>query len=309
MSEKEEEQFKTILDNLYDGVYFVDRERRINYWNKGAERITGFKPGAVVGRFCMDNILNHVTENGTQLCLNGCPLLATMEDGSPREAEVFLHHADGHRLPILVRTSPIRGANGEIVGAVETFSDNSTLLRTRRKVSRLERTVLRDPLTDIGNRRFLETRLQSALYEFQQHRVPFGALFIDIDHFKQINDRFGHETGDRVLHMIAETIHSNIRADDTVGRWGGEEFVALLGSVDRQTALEVAEKLRILVDASHLTVDGQQVHVTVSAGVTLARFEDDQESLVDRADRLMYQSKLAGRNRVTGDPPPLEPLQ
>jgi diguanylate cyclase (GGDEF)-like protein/PAS domain S-box-containing protein len=304
----EEEQYKTILDNLSDGVYFVDRERRINYWNNGAERITGFKQGRIIGKRCMDNILNHVTENGTLLCLNGCPLHATMQDGHPREAEVYLHHADGHRVPVLVRTSPIRNEAGEIVGAVESFSDNTALLHTRKKVSRLEQTVLLDPLTGIGNRRFIEMRMQSALSEFQQHRIPLATLFIDIDHFKDVNDRQGHTIGDRVLCMIADTLQINIRKDDTVARWGGEEFVVLLAGVDREDAVNAAEKLRVLIETSTLPLGSQEVRVSVSIGVATARFEDDQASLLRRADQNMYQSKLAGRNRVSGDPPPQDPI-
>ena len=91
---------KDLIDNLYDGVYFVDRERVITYWNKGAERITGYKDRQVIGRCCGDNVLNHVDAAGVELCRSHCPLAACMEDGLPREVEVFLHHADGHRMPV-----------------------------------------------------------------------------------------------------------------------------------------------------------------------------------------------------------------
>ncbi len=216
----DENRYKDILDNLYDGVYFVDRQRRITYWNRGAERISGYKASQVLGKRCLDNFLNHVSEYGIQLCLNGCPLHATMDDGKPREAEVYLHHSDGHRIPVLVRTSPIRDADGEIIGAVESFSDNSSLLTTRRRVNRLEQTVLLDPLTGIGNRRFIDIRIHSAFFEYQQHRIPFGILFMDIDDFKTVNDRFGHEIGDRSLQLVASTLKHNLRGDDAVARSG-----------------------------------------------------------------------------------------
>ena len=112
-----EDFYRKILDNLFDGVYFVDRDRVITYWNKGAEKITGYDAGQVMGRSCRDNILNHVTANGVQLCLTNCPLASTMEDGKQREAEVYLHHADGHRLPVTVRASPIYDEQGNIIGA------------------------------------------------------------------------------------------------------------------------------------------------------------------------------------------------
>src|SRR5512138_459514 len=97
--------FKVLLDNLYDGVYFVDRDRRITFWNKGAERLTGFSKQEADGRSCHDNFLTHIDENGRHLCLSGCPLAETIQDGRQRECDLFLHHKDGHRLPVSIRVS------------------------------------------------------------------------------------------------------------------------------------------------------------------------------------------------------------
>jgi diguanylate cyclase (GGDEF)-like protein/PAS domain S-box-containing protein len=296
-----EEKYKKILDNLYEGVYFVDPERRITYWNKGAERITGFKKKQVVGHRCMDNILNHVTENGVQLCLNGCPLHATLKDGKLRQAEVFLHHADGYRLPILLRTTPIYDEDRNIIGAVETFTDNSSLLSVRRQAKLLKRRLLTDPGTGIGNRRQIEIKLQSALAEYAHHHIPSGILFIDIDEFKRVNDSLGHDIGDRVLKMVANTLSMNVRGEDVVARWGGEEFIVLLADVDAVVMEKVAEKLRALIEKSCLTLNDQDISVTISIGATLVRTEDNIDSIIRRADQNMYRSKQNGRNRVTMD--------
>jgi len=252
----------------------------------------------VLGSHCHDNILNHVTEHGTQLCLTNCPLHATIQDGRPREAEVFLHHAAGYRVPILIRTAPLRDDNGVIIGAIEIFSDNSRLFH---RVKRLEQAANLDPLTEIANRRYMENRLAFALVEFQQHRIPFGVLFLDIDYFKRVNDTFGHEVGDRVLQMVANTLRRNIRTEDWVARWGGEEFLVLLNNVELEGLYSAAEKLRALVKASALQVHGQPLQITVSIGGALARLEDDVASLLRRADQNMYHSKLSGRDRVTCD--------
>ena len=298
---KNNDTYKEILDNLYDGVYFVDRERRITYWNKGAERITGFNAEHMLGRFCYDNLLNHVNEYGIQLCFDGCPLHATIADGLPRQAELYLHHADGQRIPVLVKTAPIRDENGEITGAVETFSDNSKLMTMRHQVRRLEDTVLIDYLTGIGNRRFMVRRLQLAGREFQQQHAPFGILFMDIDHFKSINDTYSHETGDQVLVMVANTLRNNIRSEDAVARWGGEEFVALLAGMDDTGLGVMAEKIRMLVEHSSLRLKDQNVGVTISIGITLVRKDDTLNSMIERADQNMYKSKRAGQNCVTSD--------
>ena len=113
-----------VLDNLSDGVYFADRKRRILYWNKGAEQITGYSAGEVLGRRCRDNLLNHCDEKGRQLCVGRCPLLATMRDGRSREAQVYLCHKSGERRPVFVRVAPVRNSVGDVVGAVETFHDD-----------------------------------------------------------------------------------------------------------------------------------------------------------------------------------------
>lgn len=296
----EKDFYKEIIDNLYDGVYFVDRDRVILYWNKGAERITGYSAQHTVGRSCRDNLLNHVTANGTQLCLDRCPLAAVMEDGHEREAEVFLHHADGHRLPVVVRATALRDSDGNIVGAIETFSNNTDVVDTRRRLEKMRHVAMTDPLTGIGNRRRLEGRLSAAIAEFESNSATAGLLFIDVDHFKKFNDSYGHNIGDSVLRMVAQTVRHSLRGTDTVGRWGSEEFVAILNDVpDTGALMDAANKVRAQVEHSRLDVDGQGLVVTVSIGGTLVTAGDTPDSFIARADEMMYKSKQAGRNRVT----------
>lgn len=293
------EFFKSLLDNLYDGVYFVDRERRITYWNGGAERITGYKAEQVIGKSCSDNILNHCNEQGCELCKTACPLTNSMETGHNHEAEVFLHHANGHRIPVLVRVAPMFDPTGQIIGAVETFSNNLSVVRARRRIHALEQKVFFDPLTGLGNRRYLEIQFPSALVQMKYETVQHGLLFIDIDNFKEFNDRHGHNTGDRVLTMVAETLRANLRDSDVIIRWGGEEFVVLLRDNVTAETISIAEKIRALIARSHLPVGEPPLCVTVSVGVTMLRQDDTIESAIQRADALMYQSKSGGRNRVS----------
>jgi diguanylate cyclase (GGDEF)-like protein len=125
-------------------------------------------------------------------------------------------------------------------------------------------------------------------------------LFADIDHFKRVNDLRGHDVGDAALRMVAETLRHNMRRSDVVGRWGGEEFVAILYSVADEAALRaVAEKLRTLTAHSRLDLDTGGLAVTISIGATLVRPGDTSASVVQRADELMYASKQAGRDKVT----------
>lgn len=291
---------KSLIDNLYDGVYFVDESRLITYWNNGAERITGYCAQDVLGRFCHANILDHVTEEGQHLCKDGCPLMATIQDGEPREAQVYLRHADGYRVPVLVRTTPIYDDQHRIVGAVEVFSNNQSLLNMKERVNELEKDVFQDALTEVGNRKLLEVKIGTALQEYHQQHIPFGLLFLDVDRFKSINDTYGHHEGDRVLQAVAANLTEHLRSTDICGRWGGEEFVVLLQNVNNANSLtHIAEKLRIMIASSAITINSLKVPVTVSIGATLIHEKDTLESLIERADGLMYQSKQSGRNRVT----------
>jgi diguanylate cyclase (GGDEF)-like protein len=142
-------------------------------------------------------------------------------------------------------------------------------------------------------------RLKAELMMFNESFNPFGLLFIDIDHFKMVNDTYGHEMGDKVLRMVANTLRHNLRAADTMGRWGGEEFVILLNNLDESGLETVANKLNFLVAQSRLDTEQHALSVTVSVGATLVTKEDTMETLMHRADQLMYASKNAGRNRVT----------
>ena len=296
----EDDFYKEILNSLQDGVYYLDRDRVITYWNRGAEQISGYTAEQVLGRSCRNNLLNHVNDHGLELCNEHCPMAATMKDGKPREAYVYLHHAEGHRVPVQIRATPIRDKSGNIVGAVETFHRGVSPEKTERRLRKLQQTALLDPLTAIGNRRHLENRLKTSMLDYHEHHLPLGLLFCDIDHFKNLNDTYGHNMGDRVLRMIAQTLRVNIREADTTGRWGGEEFLVILHDVDNDSLLMIGEKLLNLVRNSHLTLpDKRTLSATISIGGTLVRENDTIVSVVDRADRLMYQSKANGRNRVT----------
>ena len=296
--------YKRILDSLYDGVYLVDLDRRTTYWNSGAERITGYRPDEAVGRRCQDNFLVHLDDRGNSLCLHGCPLSSTMANGQPLEVEVYLQHKDGYRIPIFVRAAPIRDGTGRVVGAVEVFSDNSQIAAMTDLIKELRQLSLLDHSTEVGNRRFLEQQLIARLNEQDRYGWRVGVLFVDIDHFKEINDRNDHIVGDRVIRMVARTLANGIRSFDIVGRWGGDEFVVLIVNVDEEQLHTVSEKLRRLIENSGFTEGGKTIRVTVSVGGVLAAAGENPEAVIRRADQLMLASKTAGRNRVTiGDLP------
>jgi diguanylate cyclase (GGDEF)-like protein/PAS domain S-box-containing protein len=294
-----QDTFARIVESLHDGLYFVDRDRCITYWNRAAERITGYTAAEVLGRSCSDNILTHVDADGNHLCSAICPLAATIADGRQRSSEIYLHHKDGHRIPVSVRTSILTDAAGSVIGGIELFTDISHQAATRLRVRELEKLALLDKLTQLPNRHCLEKELHNKFEERQRLNLPLGIIFIDIDHFKKFNDTYGHDVGDRVLACVAKTFTANSRPFDVYGRWGGEEFLGIIHIATGDDMEHLAERLRMLVENSYLLHEGKRLLVTVSVGATILRDDDTIDSLVKRADGLLYASKQAGRNRVT----------
>ena len=164
-----------------------------------AETITGYSADEVVDSHCHDNILGHVDEMGNALCQLGCPLVTAIGDEKAYEAEVFLQHRKGHHVPVRVKVTPIRDRSGEVVGAVELFSDNSATVATLGRVKELEQLAMIDTLTKIPNRRYLDESLEARSAELRRTGAGLGVAMIDIDRFKNINDKHGHHIGDEVL--------------------------------------------------------------------------------------------------------------
>ena len=292
------ELHKTIVDSLADGVYLVDTERTINYWNSGAERISGHTAGDVVGHRCYDNILGHVDAQGRSLCHTACPLAETMRDGRTREATIWLMHADGFRKPVRVRTAPVRDADGQVIGGVETFSDDTALVQAAADVARARRDALTDELTGLPNRRLFDAALAGRLENLARYGWRFGLLIVDVDHFKAFNDDHGHVFGDAVLVTVAETLRGAVRVGDVLARWGGDEFAVLVESPESGDLLDTAQRLSALVSRSEVRLAGAKLTVHVSIGGTFATPNDSADSVFSRADASLYAAKQAGRNRV-----------
>jgi diguanylate cyclase (GGDEF)-like protein/PAS domain S-box-containing protein len=299
ISDENNQFFKQILDNLIDGVYFTDRERRITYWNQAAESFSGYRAEEVIGRCCNDNLLMHIDEAGRPLCEGECPLSRTIADGRPRRAEVYFHHKAGHRVPVEIRVCPIQGSNGEIVGAVEIFNDNSRQRAVRERAREFAKLAFLDAASQLGNRRYLEQQLTQQLALYSRGGQTFGIILADLDEFKKINDTYGHATGDMALLSVAKTLAGCLRASDMVGRWGGDEFLAILPGTTQESLAVAGEKCRRVVALSTVPVESTQISLSISVGAALVAPGDSPDSVLRRADLLLYASKQSGRNRVS----------
>ena len=160
-----------------------------------------------------------------------------------------------------------------------------------------------DPLTNVHNRRYFETHLAALVAEAADRGRSLALMILDIDHFKGVNDTYGHEAGDRVLKGFAERIRKVIRTSDLICRLGGEEFVIVMPDTSLEVAAKIAERVRGEIEKNHFSIDedGRAIEVTVSIGLAERGHDSEPESLFRRADRALYRSKSGGRNRVSAD--------
>ena len=243
------------------------------------------------------------------LCGDDCRLVAALK-GDPeayRAAVIVVEHS-GLDLEAAVAAlrrgvqdflvEPVR--DGELVARVEAAGRTKVLQQELVEQSRrLEGLIFEDPLTGLANRRFILTQLGGQVSAARRHGRPLAAAIMDIDHFKAVNDAHGHAAGDAVLAIVTATLRRNLRAEDQLGRLGGEELLALLPDAIEPAAVTTAEKLRAAVAAERVAHQGLELSVTVSIGVAAWDGEPTEE-LLRRADEALYEAKRNGRDRVAG---------
>jgi len=183
------------------------------------------------------------------------------------------------------------------MGRIARISD-SYQANLQEMKSRLDLSSRTDYLTGLANRREMYERLGMELSRARRHGREFAVVMFDFDHFKELNDRYGHAVGDRVLTVVAELVTRNLRREDSCCRWGGEEFLILLPETTAPAALVVAEKIRRLIDRHPIEADGVTVRATVSLGATVFLADESVDACIARADAALYQAKEAGRNRA-----------
>ena len=288
--------FRAVMEDLQVGVYFTDRQRRIIFWNSGAERITGYLRQEVVGRCCRDNILLHCDHKQVVVCATCCPLGEALADGKSREASLFLRHKTGHRVPIRVQTLPIRNAAGVIVGAAECF-------QRQRFVPQPERRDLAGgalySLNGIPEYGFMISELRMRLARLEEGGLAFGVLCLKVDRLEDLRISRGQEACESVLHVIANTLQNTIRPGDCLGVWSEGRLMLVLASDSPEGLTRAGQRLRALVSCSSVVWWGDPVPVTLSVGATLAVPGDNIESITRRAEHALQNCADQGGNRVT----------
>jgi diguanylate cyclase (GGDEF)-like protein/PAS domain S-box-containing protein len=286
-----------ILSCIGDGIISTDISGRITYLNPAAERMTGWSVQGAFGRPMAEvmKIIDVATHKSPRH-LTEAPI--DQDAAAYLAANRILIRRDGTETVIEDSVTPIHDQEGRPTGAVIVF--RALTEEVRAKALRVSHLAQYDWLTDLPNRMLLKDRLGCALALATRYGRPLAVLFVDLDHFKHVNDSAGHAMGDRVLQSIAARLLACVRSSDTVSRYGGDEFVILLSEIDQSRSLiRVAKKILAAIAVPHDLLTPHVLNITASMGVSIFPQDGrDGETLIQSADVAMYRAKQNGRNNI-----------
>lgn len=270
-----------------EGFVITDASQRIIQVNPAFTEITGYTPEEAIGK------TPRMLSSGRQSASFYRGMWEQLSAEGEWQGEVWNRRKSGELYPEWLSISRIQGENGQTTHYIAIFSDNT---RRREQEARIRSLAYFDPLTGLANRTLLKDRVQHDLSQARRRQAPLSLLFIDLDHFKHINDSLGHRTGDEVLKLVSERLKALVREQDTISRLGGDEFVALLPDTDSDGASHVAHNILDSLSRPYL-VNQQDLTVTPSIGIALYPDDgDDFDTLYRCADTAMYRAKQEGRN-------------
>jgi diguanylate cyclase (GGDEF)-like protein len=300
-----------VVERVGFGIFVLDRDMNVLMWNRFMQDHSGLTPDQVVGKSLFTHFpelprvwLARKIESVFQLgsfafsSWEQRPYLFKFDHDRPITGGVDFMQQDCTFMPLMLER--------EVRAVCVTISDAthaSMMQRARDEaVAKLQEYADRDGLTGIANRRYFELRLADEFARWQRYGGELSMLLFDLDHFKRINDEFGHLVGDTVLRVMAERVARGVRVQDVFGRFGGEEFALLLPCTGFSDAMIVAEKVRRAICETPIDVQGTRVPVTASFGGAQARkgLTSSYEALINEADAALYSAKRQGRNRSIG---------
>lgn len=292
--------FLYLLESLYDGFCIVDADLQFTVWNHGIHKLTGLPAREMTGESWAGKLLNLVDSEKKPLAERDCPVHQVLFTNTLRCGNYKLEHRrSGKWRDVEVQSIPLIGEDNRLQGIAQIYRDVSQVKGNAGQYQELQMAARRDPLTGVGNRGELEAKL-GRLFVVRNERKDapdFSVIFLDLDHFKAINDTHGHAVGDRVLTDLARLVSDELYSGETVCRYGGEEFVILCPDTSLENAIERAERLRRALSETRLGKPAN-VHVTASFGVAQVERGDTLEKLLHRADQALYDAKRGGRNQT-----------
>lgn len=292
---RKEQYLRTITSQLAEGLLVTDNQGQLLTMNKEAERLLGWQSQELIG-----NNLNKVFSRFPSDISNNsddCLIARAILDAEPQRKDNarFTTKQNG-TIPVSFAVAPFQYRD-RVLGAIITFRDITERLQL---LAKLEIMATHDPLTGIKNRGEIERLLNLEVDRAKRYQRPLAVMMVDIDHFKKINDTYGHRNGDLVLQNVCKIMEQELRKNDMLGRYGGEEFIVVLPETDLLSATSVAERLREYLSTLTVSADQQtDIRITVSIGIAAyPESAGSAEKMVQTADEMLYKAKESGRNRV-----------
>jgi diguanylate cyclase (GGDEF)-like protein/PAS domain S-box-containing protein len=291
---REAERAQVTLNSIGDALISTDLAGNITYLNAVAENMTGWSRSEACGR-PLQEVLRLIDGDSREPALNPLSMAVLHNTTVGLSSNCVLIRRDGHESAIEDTAAPIHDRCGQVTGAVIVFHDVGVARAMSLRMSYLAQ---HDFLTALPNRMLLNDRLKQAMAAADRHGKALAVLFLDVDHFKHINDSLGHAIGDKLLKSIAQRLLSCVRSSDTVSRQGGDEFVVLLSEVAHaRDAAGTADKILAAVARSH-HIEGRDLHITMSAGVGVYPDDGaDADTLLRNADLALFHAKAHGRSK------------
>jgi diguanylate cyclase (GGDEF)-like protein/PAS domain S-box-containing protein len=288
---------KKLIDNMHDGVVFVDSQSTILLWNTGVERLTGVSSAAACGRTLLPNLMDMCNGREQRIVNDDCPVAHAIATGVQWLGRVSVMGRQGRHVAVDLHAIPVRSNDGAIHGATVLLHDVSSETSLEEKCQALHAQVAKDPMTQVANRAEFDRMLNNFVAAHQESNLPCSLIMSDLDHFKAINDTHGHQAGDTAIITFASLLKTMCRSGDLVARYGGEEFAILCADCTNAAAARKAEVIRqALADVKHVSLGNASF--TASFGVTELQTGDTPETMLRRADRALLQAKDQGRNQV-----------
>lgn len=274
------------LNVAQDAIFITSASGVIEFVNQGFEMVTGYSGAEALGR---TPALLRSGEHGEDFYQR---LWHSLRSGQSFRATVSNRHKDGHLIHCEETITPVHDRHGAVTHFVCIAKDLTTRIQAERE---LREQAMLDVLTGLLNRRAGELELEKAYLASYEGDTPFCVMLADVDHFKAINDTWGHSAGDAILQNVARLLGASVRATDSVVRWGGEEFLIVLPYCELSAAEKRAEHIRVSMERMRQPEAGR---VTLSIGAAQVEDNETLAGLINRADKALYRAKKAGRNRV-----------
>jgi diguanylate cyclase (GGDEF)-like protein/PAS domain S-box-containing protein len=294
-----------LLGELFEPAYIVDSQRTILFWNKSAEKMTGYEASMVVGKKCDDNMMMYINDQGEKICMIQCPLKKSTRDNKNTPKFFYLQHKNGHRIPVEARVIPISNDDGAAIGVVGIFVKKGQGTENAKPtiINELVKAAYIDSVTNLPNKEYMENKVKTLLLEAieKPSEIALGLLSIEVQNLLELNSRGGMAAGNLLLRVVATTLSGNVEMEEGsfVCKWYGGSFVVVMNTNRISTLLNWANKLKLILEKSNVPgFEDENIKVTIG-GISVQPGEVISEVLKRLGEQLQVSKSQSSGISIT----------